>query len=145
MLVPLQELSSFARDFVEHLPTTRGARAHIVGLKGDLGAGKTAFVQEVARALGVPGLVVSPTFVIAKVYPIGRPPFERLVHIDAYRLHPGMRDSIGWKGYSEDPANLIFVEWPERLPGGAPEGIDTILFSYAADNSRDIVFTKGSI
>jgi tRNA threonylcarbamoyladenosine biosynthesis protein TsaE len=60
--------------------------ALIVGLYGNLGAGKTSFTQAVARALGVTDIVNSPTFVIEKIYDTKHTHFIRLVHIDAYRL-----------------------------------------------------------
>lgn len=66
----------------ERLATHVGA-GDLVVLTGDLGAGKTTFVQGLAAALGVTEPVLSPTFVIARVYRSGRVP---LVHVDAYRL-----------------------------------------------------------
>lgn len=139
MQISLSVLPRFATDFVAALPDAPRAGAHIVGLQGELGAGKTAFVQEVARVLGVSAPVASPTFVIAQSYPIRHPPFARLVHVDAYRLSPESKDTIGWKEYAADPENLVLVEWPERLPGGLPE-LDTMLsFSVKGETMREIL------
>jgi tRNA threonylcarbamoyladenosine biosynthesis protein TsaE len=55
----------------------------LVVLSGQLGAGKTTLAQGIGRGLGVPGAVLSPTFVIARVHRGGRLP---MVHVDAYRL-----------------------------------------------------------
>ena len=80
-----QELQAYARKFVASLMPHRDA-ATLVTLSGDLGAGKTTFTQGIARALGVEETVASPTFVIEKVYVLTAQRWERLVHIDAYRL-----------------------------------------------------------
>ncbi len=58
----------------------------LVVLAGPLGAGKTAMVQGIGVGMGVQGRVASPTFVIARVHPAGRPGGVPLVHVDAYRL-----------------------------------------------------------
>src|SRR3989344_5194711 len=117
MEVSRTALPEFVAAFVERLPTVPQKEAYLVGLKGELGAGKTTFVQEIARILGVPEQVTSPTFVLVRTYPIARPPFFRLIHVDAYRLHADDTDTFGFGAYRADPQNLIFAEWPEHLPG----------------------------
>jgi tRNA threonylcarbamoyladenosine biosynthesis protein TsaE len=134
-------LPDFAKRLVAALPHKAGERAYVVGLSGELGAGKTAFVQEVAKTLGVTVPVTSPTFVLAQPYPIHHAPFSRLVHIDAYRLDAGHKDTLGWREYAADPRNLVLVEWPERLPGGIPEGTRVLTFTVAGDDARDITET----
>src|SRR6185295_1452604 len=139
MQVSLSELASLAGGFLERILKHLGASAYIVGLEGDLGACKTTFVQHVSKILGVLGNVTSPTFVLAQSFPIRRAPFTHLIHIDAYRLTPEEKDTIGWKAYAANPTNLIFVEWPERLPGGLPKHIPLLKFSTLAESMRDIV------
>ncbi|MBI3573681.1 tRNA (adenosine(37)-N6)-threonylcarbamoyltransferase complex ATPase subunit type 1 TsaE [Candidatus Kaiserbacteria bacterium] len=137
MEVSLEDLPDFAKDFIARLPKTPRERAYVVGLRGELGAGKTTFVQELAQVLGVTNPVTSPTFVIVQTYPITHPSFSRLIHVDAYRLTPEGKDTIGWKEYAADPENLILAEWPERLPAGARA--DMILeFLVAGENTRSI-------
>ena len=83
----------------------------LVVLTGDLGAGKTTFVQGVAAGLGAPGPVLSPTFVIARVYRGGRLP---LVHVDAYRL--GSRVEVDDLDLDADVAeSATLVEWGDGL------------------------------
>lgn len=115
MALSLNELRTFAKEFVANLPRAVGAEAHIVGLKGELGSGKTTFVQMIAEELGIQDPVTSPTFTILQVYPINHPVFERLIHVDAYRLSREDSDTIGFQQYRENPRNLILVEWPENL------------------------------
>lgn len=138
MRVSLTDLPGFAATFLASLPRERGGTAYVAGLSGDLGAGKTTFVQALAKALGVPAAVTSPTFVLVQRYPVVRPPFSNLIHIDAYRLSPDEKDTFGWKGYAADPANLVVVEWPERLPGGMPPGMRLLRFEVVDDATREI-------
>jgi tRNA threonylcarbamoyladenosine biosynthesis protein TsaE len=132
--------NTLARTFVEHLmPRARGAT--IVGLRGDLGAGKTTFVQAVADVLGVDEHVTSPTFVIEKVYALDHPTFRRLIHIDAYRLTSGEElRALGWEQMSADPGNLILLEWPERVADALPEETPIIKFTFIDEHTREIHF-----
>ena len=83
----------------------------VVSLSGDLGAGKTAFVQGVAAALGVQGRVTSPTFTIVHEYE-GR---HRIVHVDVYRLE-SFQEVLDL-GFEEllDPEAVMLVEWGEAV------------------------------
>jgi tRNA threonylcarbamoyladenosine biosynthesis protein TsaE len=81
----LEETQKLAAEWVRSLGASSD-EALVVGLYGNLGAGKTSFTQAVARELGVIDIVNSPTFVIEKIYETKHPDFKRLVHIDAYRL-----------------------------------------------------------
>ena len=83
----------------------------LVVLTGDLGAGKTTLVQGLAAALGVTEPVLSPTFVIARVYRSGRVP---LVHVDAYRLGSAVEvEDLDLDASVEESATV--VEWGEGL------------------------------
>ena len=115
MQVSLDHLKAFVEDFIASIPKIPGEKAYLVGLEGELGAGKTAFVQKVGEILGIKDSITSPTFVLLKTYSIHHPVFEKMVHIDAYRLHPEDKDTIHLREYAEDPKNLIFIEWPERI------------------------------
>lgn len=114
------EAARFARSLA---PSSLGAT--LVTLSGELGAGKTAFAKAVASALGVEGVVTSPTFVLEKIYLLssGDSPskFERLIHIDAYRLSRGSDLApLGFDELMQDAGNLILLEWPERVADALP-------------------------
>ncbi|GAB2719967.1 tRNA (adenosine(37)-N6)-threonylcarbamoyltransferase complex ATPase subunit type 1 TsaE [Paenibacillus thermoaerophilus] len=103
----------------EHLARLAGPGS-VIGLDGDLGAGKTAFSQAFARALGVEETVNSPTFTIVKEYEGGRLPFY---HMDVYRLSAEEADELGLDEYFYGTGATL-VEWssligelmpPERL------------------------------
>ncbi len=137
MELSLSELPEFAKQFVRELPETLEGHACVVGLRGELGAGKTAFVQAVARALGIEERVTSPTFVIMKSYAIQHPLFAKLVHIDAYRLRFEDPDTIGFNEQRANPQNLILVEWPERLHD-FPKDAPVITFDVSGEDSRTV-------
>ena len=97
----------------------REARAGwLIGLSGDLGAGKTQLVKGIARGLGITGRIQSPTFALVNEYGEGRLPFA---HLDLYRLEtPEQIISAGLEEYFNKPAGVAVVEWCERWPKFSP-------------------------
>ena len=84
----------------------------VLAFTGDLGAGKTAFVRGLARGLGCPGRVTSPTFTIVNEYEGGRLP---LFHFDMYRLASSEElFDIGWEDYLAR-GGVCAVEWSENI------------------------------
>ena len=110
-----------------------------VALHGDLGAGKTTFVKQVAAAVGIdPAEVVSPTFGLIHVHDS---PVCRIVHADMYRL-PDAADlhETGWDDAISDPC-LAFVEWPERIAAALPADRLDIVITIDGPTSRTFSFT----
>lgn len=139
----LQETYDLAVDFVKNklLGVGVGRRATVVGLFGDLGAGKTSFTQGIAKAFSIKDYITSPTFVLQKIYKLsGKFPFERLVHIDAYRLNSGEEMSaLGWQEILKNPKNVVFIEWPERVKSVLPKDMIKIYFEHGqSENERKI-------
>lgn len=133
----LTETQDFAREFVQELsPQENGAT--VIGLYGDLGAGKTSFTQGLAQALGVSDTVVSPTFVIEKIYTLTGQKFSHLIHIDAYRIEKVEEMlHLGWKEIISNKENLIIVEWPELVDSIMPPHI-TIRLTHVSENEREV-------
>ena len=105
----------------------------LVVLSGDLGAGKTTLVQGLAAGLGASGPVLSPTFVIARVYRDGRIP---LVHVDAYRL--GSRLEVDDLDLDADVAQSVtVVEWGEGLVEGLADEPLVVTIRRSADESDE--------
>lgn len=134
----LSETEKVAQDFIQNLlPKTDSAT--VVGLYGELGAGKTFFTQSVAKTLGVEDSIVSPTFVIEKIYELKGQRFSHLIHIDAYRLESSNELlNLGWQKIISDPNNLILIEWPERVADIMPEHSKVIIKHLENDTSREI-------
>ncbi len=91
----------------------------LIGLTGDLGAGKTQLVKGLAEGLGVTARVHSPTFAIVHEYSGGRVP---LWHLDLYRLETAAQlHSAGIDDFLLSPPGVVVVEWFERwLSAGMP-------------------------
>ena len=115
----LEDTAKVAKEFAK---TLRGGE--VVALSGELGAGKTTFVQSLARALGVKESVTSPTFIIMSVYDLPKKVrgIETLCHIDAYRLTHGKElHAIGVEDYRRRKFVVTLIEWPERVAEILPE------------------------
>ncbi len=111
-----EETKDFALRFASGLsPAKTGAL--VIGLYGNLGAGKTTFMKFFALALGVKETIQSPTFVIMKFFRIpDHQYFKKLIHIDAYRLDsPDDLLKLGWAEIVANKENVVCVEWPERV------------------------------
>lgn len=116
-------------------------RALVVGLSGDLGAGKTAFSQRMAKLLGVGDVVNSPTFVIQKNYLTQNPVFKNFVHIDAYRLEGGEEiEKLKFRELLKTPETLIFIEWPEKVAEILPKNTIMLSFESIDENTRKISY-----
>lgn len=137
----LAALATEAVSFVESL-APKEKSATLVTLSGDLGAGKTAFAQQVAKALGVTEHVTSPTFVLAKSYALPEGlAFRELLHIDAYRLTGGNDlEKIGFTEASKDTGTLILLEWPEMVEDGLPPADVAITLTLSEDGSRTLSY-----
>jgi tRNA threonylcarbamoyladenosine biosynthesis protein TsaE len=129
----LNEFENAVCELFENIKQLNGSTV-VVGLVGDLGAGKTTLSKIVAKLLGVQNDVVSPTFNIMKIYNTTDEIFKKFIHIDAYRIDPNnfeeveslknnlkLNDSPG--GYFNMPNTLIFIEWPQNIKSILP--IDT--------------------
>jgi tRNA threonylcarbamoyladenosine biosynthesis protein TsaE len=109
----------------------------VLALVGPLGAGKTTFVQGIARGVEVPSErhVASPTFALVNEHP-GRVP---LVHADLYRINdPRELDELGLADAFDRAA--VAIEWLDRFPEAAPAERLTIEIAIAADGARRIAF-----
>jgi tRNA threonylcarbamoyladenosine biosynthesis protein TsaE len=106
----------------------------VVGLAGDLGAGKTRLVQGAADGLGVDGPVLSPTFMLVREYD-GDPPMH---HVDAYRLSgPLELEDLGLEDVLS-PDAVVFVEWADRVAAALPDSWLELVLHITDDDHREI-------
>jgi tRNA threonylcarbamoyladenosine biosynthesis protein TsaE len=122
------ETKLFAEELIKKIPL-----GSVIALTGDLGAGKTTFVQGVAKALGIKDKVASPTFNIMKLY-LGE---ISLIHIDAYRLE-NMDHNIGLDEYIGYEKGYTFIEWPMYIPELIPEKHIEINIRNIGEDNREI-------
>ena len=105
----------------------------VIGLTGELGAGKTQFVKGLARGLKFTGLVHSPTFALLNSYAGGRLP---LFHLDLYRLET--QEAIERAGLADyfSPAGVAVVEWIERWHGTLPRDYRHFRLEITSETER---------
>jgi tRNA threonylcarbamoyladenosine biosynthesis protein TsaE len=122
-----QQTEAIAEALARRLPP--GA---VLGLRGGLGAGKTAFVRGLARGMGLDDRVTSPTYALCNDYG------GRLYHFDWYRLSGADElDAAGWYDALDSGASVA-VEWSERAPEAFPPGTVFVTLTYLNEHERSI-------
>jgi len=115
-------------------------KALVVALEGDLGSGKTTFIQGLAQGLEVKENILSPTFVIQKDFSLALKNYKNLYHIDAYRLkNPSELLGLGFKDLIKNSENLIVIEWADKIKKILPKNILKIEFTNLEKNKRKII------
>ena len=136
----LAELAGVVRNVLALC--VQGKSANVIGLSGELGAGKTAFVKELARTLGIDEEVTSPTFVIMKSYAIPNHPFfTMLTHVDAYRIErDDEMEVLKFRDVLADPKRLVAIEWPERVKNFLPETAIPVSIEITDGETRTVTY-----
>jgi tRNA threonylcarbamoyladenosine biosynthesis protein TsaE len=134
------EITSTSVEQTHELGARLGNLVHagdVIALQGDLGAGKTNFVQGLARGLGITEDVNSPTFILANEYYTGRLP---LYHADAYRVENAEEaEGFGLDDYLNGDGVTV-IEWAERVRAALPHDVLWIEFEYLNENERLLRF-----
>lgn len=127
----------------------KGRSATVVCMSGDLGSGKTTFVQGFARGLGIKKRIVSPTYILQRRYEVIRraqkSTFEKFYHFDLYRLEKNIKDELINLGFDEvinDPANVVLVEWAEKAKSIMPKNSRWINFDILSLKKRRIEISE---
>ena len=128
-----EETRLLGRDFGNTLsPGT------LICFRGDLGAGKTTFIQGMLAVLGARPPFISPTVVLMKEHDLDTPTangIRRVYHADAYRMERAEDfEKIGFTEWCADPEGIVLLEWPERIESLLPEQRIEIRFSIGAEN-----------
>jgi len=146
-----EETQKIASDFAKKL---KGGE--ILCFYGNLGSGKTTFIQTLAKALGVKENVTSPTFVLLKQYKIkskiknqkSKPQFKNknlknFYHLDVYRLTNSEQAlDLGIEEIWSDPSNIVAIEWADKISDILPEKRIDLCFENVDENTRKIVIFK---
>ena len=111
----------------------------VIALSGDLGAGKTTFVQGLAEGVGIDERIMSPTFLLMREHSIKFG--GKLYHIDLYRLESNVEQEIENLGISDfwsKSENLVVIEWAEKAKETLPSNTTWIKFENIDENIRKI-------
>lgn len=111
----------------------------IVALSGQLGSGKTTFVQGFAEGLGVASRIISPTFVIMRSYKLQSG--LNFYHLDLYRLEDSLKqeiENLGLTDLWQNSLNIIIIEWAEKIKELMPRGTCWVKFEAMNENERRI-------
>lgn len=124
--------------------------ALVLALEGELGSGKTTFVQGFAEALGIKEKVLSPTFILLKIYSLKRRGriksklrIRHLAHIDCYRLgsHKDLLH-LGFADLLKDRDAIILIEWADRVKKILPKNSLRIKFKHGTKLNERIITIK---
>lgn len=141
-----EELEDISCLILEEVLQHQKKGASLLALSGDLGVGKTTITQVIARKLGIKEKIISPTFVIMKIYETDQKStyyknFKKLIHIDAYRLANGQElKQIGWTEMLKDKNSLIIIEWPEIVKDVLDKDVLWVKLSHIDEEARSLEF-----
>lgn len=111
----LEQLNKLAKVFAKALKPK-----DVISLKGDLGAGKTTFVQYLGKHFGIDEYITSPTFSIINIY-YGQP---TIFHLDLYRIEdPSELEALDFENYFYPEDEITFIEWAEKAKYYLPEDL----------------------
>jgi len=137
-----KETKEVGKELSKQLRASKGAL--VFGLKGNLGAGKTTFLQGFAKGLGTKDRITSPTFVIIKRFSIKKGKFRNFYHLDCYRIESFKEmNNLGFEEIISDFRNIVCIEWPEKIKKILPRGTVFINFHILGEDKRRITIDYG--
>ena len=115
----------------------------MVALYGELGSGKTTFVQGLARGLGVKRHIISPTFIIVRKYGMGimnhESGIKSFYHVDLYRIeNKNDLQGLGLEEIMKDKHSIVAIEWAEKVGELLPKTRWDIQFAYVSESRRRV-------
>lgn len=134
-----KETRKIGEILAEEIIKTEKKQALIIGMEGELGSGKTTFIQGLAKGLGIKEKITSPTFVILKKYKISSRIIKNafFFHIDCYRIKSKDLLELGFEEIAGNPQNIIVIEWGGRVKK-ILKNVLWIKFEYLGKNKRGI-------
>lgn len=134
------QTQKFAAKIVADLLVKKSIKgAAVLALAGELGAGKTTFVQGLTKVMRIKGRVTSPSFVIMRRFKLYDLRFKNLFHIDCYRLDRS-EDlvNLGLIEILKNPENLVVIEWADKVKKIIPKNAIWLKFKWISENQRKI-------
>jgi len=133
---------SLAKEFIGFKEQKKGAL--IIALKGDLGAGKTTFMQGFAKGLQIKDNLLSPTFIIFNRYSLKLDKFKNLYHFDCYRIEREEEIiNLEFDEIISNKENIVCIEWPENIEKLIPEESIFVSFDILEGDKRKITINYG--
>lgn len=121
----------------------RDAKSVIIGLTGNLGSGKTTFIQGFAEGLGIKNRITSPTFIIFRRYPLKKRSHAHFFHMDAYRIKkPSELNPLKFGEMISLPKSIVLIEWPERIKRALPKKTKWLEFRHGKKENERIINVK---
>ena len=125
----------------------------VIGLTGDLGAGKTVFIKGLAKGLKIEQIINSPTFVLMKLYKINSKfknqnaklqcKIQNLVHVDAYRLNSSQElINVGIEDYLEKKNAIVVIEWGEKVKDILPKDKISVKIKFGGKKNERVIRIK---
>lgn len=116
----------------EILKTPPREKAVVLALAGNLGGGKTTFLQGFAKGLGIKEKILSPTFIIMRR-------FKNFYHFDCYRIQkPKDILDLGFKEIINNPKNIVAIEWADKIKRLLPKDKISVQFGIVGKNKRKV-------
>ena len=119
----------FAEAFAKEVSRLNLGRAVVIGLEGELGAGKTTFAKGFAKGLGIKEAMKSPTFILMRVF---RTKKRNFFHIDAYR------DQLDFTEFLKSNKNILLIEWSDKAKKFLPRDYFLFKLRHFGKNQREI-------
>ena len=134
-----KETKKVAGFLFEKISKIKSRKTTVIALEGELGAGKTTFVQGLAKAMKISSKIKSPTFVLIKSYKLKVKSYKFLYHLDCYRLrnHHDL-EILGIKDILSDPDNIVLIEWSDRVKKILPKNHIRIHIDHISNKERKI-------
>ena len=132
----LEETQRLARKLAIELRSDE-----VIALFGNLGSGKTTFVQGLAKGLGISGRMISPTFIIVREHKFQEQHgLKKFYHVDLYRVQK--IDGLGLEEILSSKNRVIAIEWAEKIKNLLPKKRIEIYFEHLPDNGRRIILKR---
>lgn len=133
-----KKLGRILAEEILKTPLQKGAL--VLALEGDLGGGKTTFLQGLAKGLKIKEKILSPTFVLMKKFRIPKSNFQNFYHIDCYRIAK-LKEllNLGFQTIISNPKNIVAIEWADRIKKILPKNTNNLRFIFLNKKEREIV------